>query len=220
MSPQYVYTYGPLKTAVENRLANILGSHRICLLLNYCPEFTTLEVRLVVNKAHRTSKWVYILQSDHDRLVYQRLTQIGNLWNGGEFYGTSDYNSLVLSERSFEEYPEDADKNVLSIRGGMNPKTGRPDGSTENTRRTLDDSLAGLKGRKKLDLFELTRRDPKKPFETTFSTKDKEYIQTGKLGGISLSEIRAETIHEALKVAKVFAVEVELSMLVIDIPLV
>lgn len=115
-------------------------------------------------------------------------------------------------ERYFEKYPEDANKVVLSIKGGMNPETARPDGSPDNTRRTLDDSLAQLKGRKKLDLFEFARRDPNVPLESTFSIMDREYIKTGKLGGISLSEVRAETIHEAVKVAKVSAVEVELSM--------
>jgi pyridoxine 4-dehydrogenase len=141
---------------------------------------------------------------------------IGNFWNGGEFYGTPDYNSLVLLERYFEKYPEDANKVVLSIKGGIKSKTGRPNGSPDGTRRTLDDSLAQLKGHKKLDLFEFARRDPDVPIETTFGIMDKEYMQTGKLGGISLSEVRAETTHEAVKVAKVSAVEVELSMLVIE----
>lgn len=118
----------------------------------------------------------------------------------------------MLVERYFEKYPEDVDKVVLSIKGGSNPKTGRTDGSPENTRRTLDDSLAQLQGRKKLDLFEFARRDPEVLIETTFSIMDKEYLQKGKLGGISLSEVRAETIHEAVKLVKVSAVEVELSM--------
>lgn len=98
---------------------------------------------------------------------------IGNFWNGGEFYGTPEYNSLVLLERYFEEYPEDAPKIALSIKGGINPQTGRSVGSPDNTRRTLDDSLAQLKGRKKLDLFEFARRDPNVPFETTFGTMDR-----------------------------------------------
>jgi pyridoxine 4-dehydrogenase len=48
--------------------------------------------------------------------------------------------------------------------------------------------------------------------EVTFGVLQKEYIDTGKLGGISLSEVRAETIHEAVKHAKIVAVEVELSL--------
>ncbi|KAJ3573745.1 hypothetical protein NPX13_g4592 [Xylaria arbuscula] len=135
-----------------------------------------------------------------------------NFWNGGEFYGPPEYNSLVLLERYFEKYPEDADKVLISIKGGINPKTYMSDASPENTRRSLDDSIAQLKGRKKLDLFEFGRRDQNVPMEETFKLIQEEYINTGKLGGISLSEVRAETIHEAVKYVKVEAVEVELSL--------
>ena len=48
--------------------------------------------------------------------------------------------------------------------------------------------------------------------EVAFGIIDKEYIQTGKIGGISLSEVRAETVHEAVKYTEVLAVEVELSL--------
>ncbi len=41
---------------------------------------------------------------------------------------------------------------------------------------------------------------------------DKEYVQTGKIGGIGLSEVKAATIHEAAKITKIAAVEVELSL--------
>ncbi|BCS24273.1 pyridoxine 4-dehydrogenase [Aspergillus puulaauensis] len=46
---------------------------------------------------------------------------------------------------------------------------------------------------------------------------DKEYVQTGKIGGIVLSEVRAETIHEAVKYTKIMGVEVELSIFTPDI---
>ncbi|GAB1212460.1 hypothetical protein ATERTT37_001599 [Aspergillus terreus] len=133
-------------------------------------------------------------------------------WNGGEFYGPPDYNSLVLLERYLEKYPEDADKIVLNIKGGANPKTHQVDASPENTRRTLDDCIAQLKGRKKIDMFEFGRRDPAVPLDVTFGLIEKEYIQTGKIGGIALSEVRAETIHEAVKHTNVVAVEAELSL--------
>ncbi len=136
----------------------------------------------------------------------------GNVWNGGEIYGPPDHNSLVLLERYFEKYPEDADKVILSIKGGVNPQTHQPDASPENTRRSLDNSIAQLKGRKKIDMFEFARRDPSVSMKETFDLIDKEYVRTGKIGGISLSEVRAETIHEAVKYTKVLAVEVELSM--------
>jgi len=135
-----------------------------------------------------------------------------NFWNGGEFYGPPEYNSLVLLERYFEKYPEDADKVVLSIKGAVGPHGHQPDGSPEEIRRSVEGIIKQLNGRKKLDVFECARRDPKTPLEVTFGVLQKEFIDTGKLGGISLSEVRAETIHEAAKITKVVAVEVELSL--------
>ncbi|ROW18288.1 hypothetical protein VPNG_00025 [Cytospora leucostoma] len=134
-----------------------------------------------------------------------------NFWNGGEFYGPSEYNSLVLLERYFEKYPEDADKVVLSIKGAVSLGVLAPDGSAAGIRRSIDTALKQLNGRKKLDIFECARRDPKVSMEETFRELQK-YIDEGKLGGISLSEVRAETIHQAVKITKVVAVEVELSL--------
>ncbi|BCS23491.1 aldo/keto reductase family protein [Aspergillus puulaauensis] len=133
------------------------------------------------------------------------------LWNGGEFYGKPEYNSLVLLERYLEKYPDDASKFVLNIKGGMNLQTFTPDGSVEGTRRTLDDCIKQLNGRKKIDQFEFARRDQTVPMEVTFGVLN-EYIEAGKLGGVALSEVRAETIHEAVKHTKVVAVEAELSL--------
>lgn len=135
-----------------------------------------------------------------------------NFWNGGQFYGPPDYNSLVLLERYFEKYPEDADKVVLSIKGGVGLDGRQPDGSAEGIRRSVDGALAQLKGRKKIDLFECARRDQNVDMKETFGELQR-YVDEGKLGGISLSEVRAETIHEAVRVAKkIEAVEVELSL--------
>ncbi|KAL4863365.1 hypothetical protein BDV12DRAFT_189718 [Aspergillus spectabilis] len=113
--------------------------------------------------------------------------------------------------------PRVAEKVVLSIKGGVNPETHQLDASPENTRRTLDDCIAQLKGRKKFDMFEFGRRDPNVPLEVAFGVIDKEYVQTGKIGGIALSEVRGETIHEAVKYTKIVAVEAELSMFTPDI---
>lgn len=135
-----------------------------------------------------------------------------NFWNGGELYGTPEYNSLHLLERYFAKYPEDADKVVLSIKGGVDVTTHRPNGSPEGIRQSLDNCISLLKGRKKIDIFEMARRDQDTPLEVTFGVIDKEYIQTGKIGGISLSEVRASTVHEAAKITKIVACEVELSL--------
>jgi aryl-alcohol dehydrogenase-like predicted oxidoreductase len=137
-----------------------------------------------------------------------------NFWNGGELYGTPECNSLTLLEKYFAKYPEDADKVVISIKGAVGPKG--PDGSREGIRRSIDNILRLLNGRKKLDIFECARRDPKVPMEETFRTMQ-EYIDRGLLGGISLSEVAASTIHEAVKYAKIVAVEVELSIFSPDV---
>ncbi|KAK4042193.1 NADP-dependent oxidoreductase domain-containing protein [Parachaetomium inaequale] len=137
-----------------------------------------------------------------------------NFWNGGEFYGTPENNSMTLLEAYFAKYPEDADKVVISIKGAMGEMG--PDGSPEGVRRSIDNVLKQLNGRKKLDVFECARRDPNVPMADTFGVMQ-EYIDKGLLGGISLSEVSAETIHEAVKHAKIVAVEVELSIFSPDV---
>ncbi|KKA27242.1 hypothetical protein TD95_003171 [Thielaviopsis punctulata] len=144
------------------------------------------------------------------------LSHGANFWNGGEFYGTPEYNSLHLLAAYFAAHPEDAERVVLSIKGSADVRTLQPDGSPAFVRRSLDNVLAGLQGRKFLDVFECARRDPNVPLQETLGVIQKEYVETGKLGGISLSEVRAETIHEAVKITKVVAVEVELSLWATD----
>lgn len=139
------------------------------------------------------------------------------LWNGAEFYGTPQYNSMTLLKAYFIKYPEDAEKVTLIIKGGSDLDTLKPNGSPEGVRRSLDNIISQLGGTKKLDLFSCSRRDPHTPLEVTFGVIQKEYIDTGKLGAIALSECSAETIHEAAKIAKIGTVEVELSIFTPDI---
>ncbi|KAH8910506.1 pyridoxal reductase [Coniochaeta sp. PMI_546] len=144
-----------------------------------------------------------------------------NFWNGGEIYRTpTGDNSATLLERYFAKYPEDADKVVLSIKGAVgDPAKGTHvlDGSPEEVRRSIDATLAQLGGRKKkIDLFEAARLDRKTPLAVTFGAMQ-EYVDKGLVGGISLSEVSAATIHEAVKVAKIEAVEVELSLWSTDV---
>ena len=138
-----------------------------------------------------------------------------NLWNGGEFYGHPSYNSMTLLKRYFTENPGDADKVVLSIKGGITPQM-QPDGSEEGVRRSVDAVIEQLGGTKFLDMFECARVDPNTPIETTIATLA-EYVKAGKLGGIGLSEVGAETIRRAAKVHAIAAVEVEFSLWATDI---
>ncbi|KAI9171340.1 pyridoxine 4-dehydrogenase [Paramyrothecium foliicola] len=140
-----------------------------------------------------------------------------NFWNAGEFYGTPEYNSMTIIKAYFEKYPEDAEKVVLIVKGGTNLKLHKTDGSPENIRRSIDNIIQQLGGTKKLDVFGIARRDAQTPLGLTLNTIKQEYIDTGKIGGVSLSECRAETIHEASKFVTISAVEVELSMFSPDI---
>ncbi|KAI4593801.1 Pyridoxine 4-dehydrogenase [Pestalotiopsis sp. 9143b] len=138
-----------------------------------------------------------------------------NFWNAGEFYGTPEYNSMHLLEAYFAKYPADADRVVLSVKGAAGDGHG-PDASPEGVRRSIDNCMRLLKGRKKIDIFECARRDHKTPLQVTFDVMDKEYVQTGKIGGIGISEVKAETLREAAKIAKIAAVEIEFSLFVSD----
>lgn len=59
--------------------------------------------------------------------------------------------------------------------------------------------------------------DKNTPIETTLRVLDREYVKTGKIGGIALSEVSAATIERAVKVCKIVAVEVEVSLWSTDI---
>jgi len=120
-------------------------------------------------------------------------------------------------EKYFTKYPEDAQKVVLSIKGGIDIAKMRPDGSPEGVRRSVDNCLKLLKGKKSIDIFECARVDKNTPIETTLKTLEEEYVKTGKIGGIALSEVGAATIHKAAKATKIVAVEVELSLWSMDI---
>lgn len=139
-----------------------------------------------------------------------------NNWNGGELYGPPDANSLQLLNEYFTKYPGDAEKVVLSIKGGLLPGQMRPDGSQKNVQRSINECLKWLDGKKSLDLFECARVDPNTPIEDTVSYIA-EYVKAGKLGGISLSEVGANSIRKAASVHKISAVEVEFSLFCTDI---
>lgn len=131
-------------------------------------------------------------------------------------YGTPERNSCHLLNEYFTKYPEDASKVVLSIKGGLKKGEMAPDGSEKNIRRSIDDCLKALDGKKSIDVFECARVDPNTPIEVTIAAFQK-CVDEGKIRGISLSEVKAETIRRASKVAPIACVEVELSLWATDI---
>ena len=87
----------------------------------------------------------------------------------------------------------------------------RIDGSPAGVKTSVENSarLIGAKGR--LDQFEPARKDPTVDIETTIAAL-KEHVDAGNIGGISLSEVSAATLRRAAKVAKIEAVELEVSL--------
>ncbi|CAK7200651.1 hypothetical protein SEUCBS139899_003349 [Sporothrix eucalyptigena] len=157
--------------------------------------------------------------SDDDAIAVMRaaLDAGANFWNGGEFYGPESANSLVLLEKYFAKYPEDADRVVLSIKGGMDkPNTYKPDSSRTNVRRSVLDCKEQLQGRKIIDLFEVGRHDRATPWTETVGAFA-ELIQEGAMKHISLSEVSAASVHAAAEAGKavgspIAACEEELSL--------
>ncbi|KAL9603482.1 MAG: hypothetical protein Q9219_001169 [cf. Caloplaca sp. 3 TL-2023] len=164
------------------------------------------------------------------------LEQGANLWNGvsaasinvkqrlskifmltlmkGMFYGTAEANSLQLLKYYFEKYPEDASKVVLSIKGAFDLKTG-PNGTPEGIRASVEEAVRALGGCKTIDVFECARADPNVPIETSVKALA-ELAKEGKIAGIGLSEVSANTIRKAHDIYPVSAVEIELSLFTPD----
>lgn len=136
-----------------------------------------------------------------------------NFWNGGVIYGTPNANSLHLLKAYFTQYPEDADKVVLSMKGCMDEHG--VDASPEGLRRSVESCVQILDGAKEIDIFEPARVDKKVPIEETMRALV-QLKNEGKFRGIGLSEVSASTLRRAAAVAPIAAVEIELSLWCID----
>jgi len=135
-------------------------------------------------------------------------------WNSGSFYGVGPKGeplNLLLIARFFTKYPELADKVFLSVKSGLHMPTFTPDGSPEFLREDVDRILKALDGKKKLDMFECARVDPKTPIETTIEGLS-QLVKEGKFDHIGLSEVSANTIRRAYKIHPVATVELEHSI--------
>lgn len=131
------------------------------------------------------------------------------------YYGTRDHNSLHLVKYYFTQYPEDADKVTLSIKGAFDTTTFQPTGSPEAIRADVERALEVLDGCKKIDVFEMARVDRKVPIEESVQALA-DLVKEGKIGGVGLSEVGAASIRRAAKVTKIEAVEIEFSLFTTD----
>ncbi|RYP26564.1 hypothetical protein DL768_011704 [Monosporascus sp. mg162] len=161
-----------------------------------------------------TKPWAPVEYPIAAKVMKTALEQGANLWNGGMHYGTPEANSLHLLKYYFEQYPEDTNKVVLSIKGAFSPRTG-PDGSPEGIRASVEEAFRVLGGTKTIDIFECARVDPKVPIEASIGTLAK-LVKEGKIGGIGLSEVSANTIRKAAAVHPIAGVEVEISLFTPD----
>ncbi|THH16563.1 hypothetical protein EW146_g4111 [Bondarzewia mesenterica] len=133
------------------------------------------------------------------------------LINSAEFYGMNPMTAnLELVSRFFEKYPTYADKAFLSVKGGTKADSIVPDGSADNLKRSVDTIIKTLQGKKRLDLFEPARVDPKYSIEDTIKVLAG-FVAEGKFDYIGLSECRAETVRRANTIAPVACVEIEVS---------
>lgn len=159
-----------------------------------------------------------------------------SLLNTGTFYGPQidPYANLELLRRFYEAYPEYKSKTILSVKGGIPIANYRskgmagltPDASLD----ALHDDLGAIRehlgtdhGGKEIDLYEMARRDTKVGIKQTMynmlSLSSETYIdsegkqQQGKrlFKHISLSELGLESIREAVSVAPIACVELEVS---------
>ncbi|KAM0332424.1 hypothetical protein ACHAQA_002705 [Verticillium albo-atrum] len=135
-----------------------------------------------------------------------------NYWNGGDFYGPPQNNSLALLNRFFEKHPEAAEKVVLNIKSGIAVLPAfTPTGSPKAVADSIDKCLEQLGPRGTIDEFEIARVDAKVPFEDSIRPIA-DAAAKGRIGGVSVSEVSASTIRRAAKVAKISSVEIELSL--------
>jgi pyridoxine 4-dehydrogenase len=113
------------------------------------------------------------------------------------------------------------------MKGAYKHDTG-PNGSAEGIQKSVEDALKVLDGTKTIDVFEMgrwvpssadawdhadsaQRVDPATPIETSMKALA-ELVKEGKIGGVGLSEVNANTIRKAHAVHPLAAVEIELSL--------
>ncbi|CAM9011269.1 unnamed protein product [Wickerhamomyces anomalus] len=134
--------------------------------------------------------------------------------NGGEFYGPNDIN--VKYVKSFiDSYPEQRQHLIISIKGATDIATFTPHGTKEGIQKSIDNITSYIPD---LDLFEAARLDPTVPVEVTIAAIN-DNVDSGKIKGISVSEVNANTLRKLAKISKhkIVCAELEFSIFSRDI---
>ncbi|KAK6461192.1 pyridoxine 4-dehydrogenase [Scheffersomyces coipomensis] len=142
-----------------------------------------------------------------------------NLLNGGEFYGPNDINLKLLKEFVDSNSDEVNQKLIISIKGAIDMTTFSPNGSKEFITKSIENIISYFpsdKSKRPKLIFEIARVDHKVPYEETIGYIA-EFVKAGKIDGISLSEVGIESIKKAEAAFPISCVEIELSLLALDI---
>jgi len=134
---------------------------------------------------------------------------------GVDHFDTAEMYGMGLNERQLgAAFHDRREKVFIATKFGpkYNLQTGerRVDGSPENAKRALEQSLSFLKT-DHVDLWYLHRRDFSRPIEETVGAMA-EAVKEGKVRNIGLSEVTAETLRAADKVHPIAALQSEFSI--------
>ncbi|HEX5007623.1 MAG TPA: aldo/keto reductase [Hyphomonadaceae bacterium] len=135
---------------------------------------------------------------------------------GVDHFDTAEMYGLGLNERQLgAAFHDRRDKVFIATKFGpkVDPVTQQRlgvDGSAENARRALENSLRFLKT-DHIDLWYLHRRDRSRPIEETVGAMG-EFVKQGKVRRIGLSEVTADTLRAAAKVHPIAALQSEFSI--------
>jgi aryl-alcohol dehydrogenase-like predicted oxidoreductase len=135
---------------------------------------------------------------------------------GVDHFDTAEMYGMGLNERQLgAAFHDRRDKVFIATKFGpkINLETGQRlgvDGSAENAKRALENSLRFLKT-DHIDLWYLHRRDRSRPIEETVGAMA-EFVKQGKVKAIGLSEVTADTLRAASKVHPIAALQSEFSI--------
>ncbi|KAK7677312.1 hypothetical protein QCA50_019739 [Cerrena zonata] len=137
--------------------------------------------------------------------------------NWGEFYDQTldGPANLILMKKFLESNDDETNRKlVFSIKGGYKLAVHKPQGSKEGITKSIKNILSYLpqdRSKRPKILFEAARRDFEVPYDKTIEYIA-DFVKSGDIDGISLSEVGTESIRKAVSVYPISAVELELSL--------
>lgn len=117
-----------------------------------------------------------------------------------------------MLRRYFVKYPEDAERVAINIKGGRDFKTLGFDGSPEGVARSIEHSLEQLGPVGRISQWGMARRDLSHDYEDETLASIDGYVKSGRIDGISTSEINATTLRSAARKFRISALEIEVSL--------